>query len=169
MSGILSASIAQTDTINISKSVEVNFERSAQALGFSVSADLPPVPRDNFQRLFDVLDISDSAQERLLKNRDDAEALAAYVQSSPGPKLTLLSLDPGKIRVDFTASEISEAFSFSETINVSLSRETTVSVKTTDGGSFEVSQTSEVEASLTRAVEILRSSSERFLSASRKA
>ena len=159
MTAINSATFAQQSVLSVSKSVELSYERSSKALQLGASLENPSsVSSDNFQRVFDIVEISDEAQARLLKNRDDANALAAYVQNRPGPELRLLPLDPGRITVDFRAAEVSESFSFTETYELSFLKESSLEIET-DNGSIEVTQSSLVEVSLSATVEFSRSAS----------
>ncbi len=159
MTAINSATFAQQEVLSLSRSVEFNAERSSRALQLSASlGNQPNITADSFQRVFDVVEISDEAQARLLRSRDDANALAAYVQNRHGPELHILPLDPGRITVDFRAAEVSESFSFTETYELSFLKESTLEIET-DQGSIEVTQSSLVEVSLSATFEFSQSAS----------
>ncbi len=159
MTAVNSATFAQQEVLSVSRSVEFNYERSSKALQLSASLEnQSSVSSNNFQRVFDVVEISDEAQARLLQNHRDAEALAEYVQNGHGPELRVLPPNPGRITVEFAALQESESFSFTETYELSFLRETSLEIET-DEGSVEVTQSSLVEVSLSATFEFSRSTS----------
>jgi hypothetical protein len=162
MSGVNGASIAQTETLTLSRTVELNYGSRSSALSLDVTAGggravLP----DSFQKIFDVIDISEEAQEELLRNKQNADALAEYVRRGRGIEIRVLPPRPGKVEIHVSSESLVKSFSLTEQVKLSLQK--SVSVETEDGGHFEVEQS--IELSLSRTVEFLSSSSQVSLSA----
>ena len=164
MSGINSASIAQQETLSLKRSVEVNYERTQAAAALNISVDrADPIPSENFQKIFDVVDISDEAQEELLRNKQNADALAEYVRRGRGIEIRVVPPKPGKVQIAVSAESVKESFSITESISLSLERSTSVEVSG-DAGSISAEQTQSIDVTLSRTVEFLSSSSQVSLS-----
>lgn len=165
MAEIQSISVSQTQNLSISKSVSASYEKESRSSGLSLA-----LGRDGghgrghahaygFDKVFDVIDISDDARQKLLQDRADAENLAAFVRGDrPQVLKNPLVIDGGKIRVDAAAAEAIERFSFSETYGLSFLQETTLSIET-DEGSLEITQSRLVEASYSYSASLERSAS----------
>ena len=154
MTSINSAVLSQQQTLTLSRTVEQSYERSAQVFGARASVGGREVlPADPFQRIFDLIDISEEAQSQLRRDRAFADALAG-IRSGVGRGQVL---NRGGISIDLAAIGATERFSFSETYELSFLQESTLSIET-DNGSFEVTQTRLVEVSLSASIEFNRSS-----------
>lgn len=159
MSDIQSISVSQTTSLAISRSVEIAYERQAQSLRASVVRGVgeQSSQQDQSRGLFDIIDISDEAQQRLLDDLRSAEALADIAQGrSSGFKFTQPQIGSGQLRVDANALSVNERFSFSESYELSFLQETAIEVET-DQGSFEIIQSQVVEVSLSSTVDLQRS------------
>ena len=167
MTGIIGASIAQTTSVSVTKSVEVTHERSVAAL--SASANLTrarEVPGDQFSKVFDVVDISEEAQRQLLEDREFALRLAALVQGREAVEPDDdIRLRRGSLRVDAGAIAASESFSFTESYELSFLQETTLTLETTDGD-IEITQSRLVEASYSQSLEYSQSAAAAYVNAS---
>ena len=168
MAEIQSIAISQTQNLSISKSVSASYERETRssALSLALGQGREGVSPDSFERVFDVIDISDDARQKLLQDRADAERLAAFVRGErPQVLKNPLVIDGGQIRIDAAAAEAIERFSFTEEYELSFLQETTLSIET-DEGSIEVTQSRLVEASFSASVTFEQSASFGSLQAS---
>jgi hypothetical protein len=157
MTGILGASIAQTTSVSVTKSVEIQHEQRAAAL--SASAYLGrgrEVSGDQFSKVFDVVDISEDAQRKLREDREFALELASLVQGRNAVKTDEPLYKRGSLRVDVGAIAAQESFSFTESYELSFLQETTVTLETTDGN-VEITQSRLIEASFSSSVAFERS------------
>lgn len=165
MSGVNSASIAQQETLTLSRTVELHYEREASALSLNVSAgDVGAIPSDSFQKVFDVIDISEQAQEELLRNKQNADALVEYVRRGGGIQIRVVPPRPGKVEIKVSSESLKESFSYTETIKLNYLSSKSVEFKSGDQ-SFSVQSDQSIELSLTRTVDFLSSSSQISLSA----
>ena len=161
MAEIQSIAVTQTQNLSISKSVNASYERETRssALSLALGQGREAVSSDSFERVFDVIDISDDARQKLLQDRADAERLAAFVRGErPQVLKNPWVIDGGQIRIDAAAAEAIERFSFTEEYELSFLQETTLSVET-DEGSLEIAQSRLIEASFSYSVSLERSAS----------
>ncbi len=158
MTGILGASIAQTTSVSVTKSTEIQHEQRAAALSASAYLGRGRVEAgDQFSKVFDVVDISEDAQKRLREDREFALQLASLVQGRRGVDTDDSPLlKRGSLRVDVGAIAASESFSFTESYELSFLRETTLKLETTEGN-IEITQSHLVEASFSSSVAFERS------------
>lgn len=158
MTEIVSATLSQTSALSVSKTREISFERSAAALSVGTTLARGGGDSDAAQNLLDIVDISEEAQQRLLKQREDAFKLAEIVQGlASGSPFKPPAIDNGFIQVNVNAVAATERFSFTEMYELSFLQESTLSVETEDGGSFEITQSRVVEVSLAATFEAERS------------
>ncbi len=167
MTGIISASIAQTTSVSVTKSVEIQHQQSAAALSASAYAGgTREVPDDPLSRVFDIVDISEDAQRKLREDREFALRLASLVQGRNGvDENEAPLLKRGSLRVDIGAIAAQESFSFTESYELSFLQETTVTLETTDGD-IEISQSRLLEASYSRSFEYSSSAAAAYVKGS---
>ena len=161
MAEIQSISVSQTQNLSISKSISASYERNsrAQALSLSAGQGSIDVASDGFNKVFDVIDISSDARQKLLQDQADAERLAAFAQGERPQVLSApLVIRNGRVEVNALAAQIAEQFTITESYEVNFSEETTVSVET-DQGSFEITQSRLVEANFSASVSLEQSAS----------
>ena len=168
MAEIQSIAVSQTQNLSLSKSLSASYERreSVASLQASLGQGASQPSQDGFGGIFDVIDVSDDARQKLLQDRADAEALAAFVQGERPQVLSApLVIQDGKVQVNALAAQIAEQFSFTETYELSFLQETTLEIET-DQGSIEITQSRLVEASFSSTVSLEQSASVGALQAS---
>lgn len=160
MAEIQSITFSQTQSLSISKSVSASYERSERATGLNLSlGQAQSSGQGGFGGILDVIDVSDDARQKLLQDRADADALAAYVQGERPQVLSApLVIDGGKIRIDARAAELAERFTFTEEYEASILQESTLEIET-DEGSITITQSRLVEASYSSTVSLEQSAS----------
>ncbi|MBL4805267.1 MAG: hypothetical protein JKY71_10410 [Alphaproteobacteria bacterium] len=167
MTGILGASIAQNTTVSVTKSVEINHEQSVAALSARAYAGSGRAEADDpFSKVFDVVDISEDAQRKLREDREFALQLASLVKGRHGvdtDKAPLLKR--GSLRVDAGAVAVQEKISVTESFEVSILNESTVTLQTTDGD-VEISHSRLLEASYSRSLEYSKSAAAAYVKGS---
>lgn len=164
MTGILGASIAQTTSVSVAKSVEIQHEQRAAALSaVSYLGRGREVGEDAFSKVFDVVDISEDAQRKLREDREFALELASLVKGRNAVQADEPLYKRGSLRVDIGAIAASEAFSFTESYELSFLQETTLTLETTEGN-IEVTQSRLLEASYSRSIEYSQSVTAAFAS-----
>ena len=168
MAEIQSVTLSQSQNLSVSKSVSASYERneSVVSLQGALQRDSAVSSADGFGGIFDVIDISDDARQKLVQDRSDAENLSALVRGErPEVSSAPLVIRNGRVEIDALAAQISEQFSFNETYELSFLQETTLEVET-DEGSFSITQSRLVEASYSSTVSLERSASVGSLQAS---
>lgn len=168
MAEIQSIAISQSQSLSLSKSVSASYERNESVASLQASlgrASVEPAP-EGFGGIFDVIDVSDDARQKLLQDRQDAENLAAYVRGERAEVLSNpLVIRNGRVEIDALAAQISEQFTITESYDVSFVEETTLEVET-DEGSFSITQSRLIEASYSSTVSLGQSASVGALQAS---
>ena len=152
------ALIAKTEAVTITKTDTFELKRDSSQLSFGVSDTLIS---DSFQKVFDVVDISQEAQEELLRNKQNADALAEYVRRGRGIEIRVVPPRPGKVEINVSSQSVQDSFQFAQTTKLALQK--TQSVELNGSGDIKIEQS--VELSLSRTVEFLSSSSQISLSA----
>jgi len=168
MAEIQSITFSQNQSLSLSKSVSASYERneSVASLQTSIGQQSVPSSPDGFGGIFDVIDVSDDARQKLLQDRADAENFAAAVSGERTEVLSApLVIRNGRVEIDALAAQISEQFTFNETYELSFLQESTLEIET-DEGSISISQSRLVEASYSSTVSLGREASVGALQAS---
>ncbi|MFK7839160.1 MAG: hypothetical protein AB8B83_02420 [Bdellovibrionales bacterium] len=146
MADIQSLTISQTRSISIAQETTEIYERSRSGLSISASSVANQAESNSFDTVLDVIDISLDARQKLLQERADAESLAAIAAGEQTEVLSApLVLRNGRVEIDALAAQISEQFQISESFELDVFEETTLSVET-DEGSFSITQSRLIEA-----------------------
>ena len=158
MTNVAAAAFSQQNTLSIIKTTDVSVERSVSALSGSVSIGGQVDESGPFSKVFDVLDISEDAQEKLIQDREDAEKLAQLLKGEEAESPIGLPRNLGRIQIDFSAIEVTERFSFTQSYELSLVQQTAFAVQG-DEGNFEVTRSTLSEIDLSRTIAFERTQS----------
>ena len=160
MAEIQSITVSQAQNLSISKSVSSSYERNEFAALLRTGRQVGSTQgADGFGGIFDVIDVSDDARQKLLQDRADAENLAAFARGERPEVLSApLVIRNGRVEIDALAAQISEQFTISESYEVSFLQETTLEIET-DEGSIEITESRLVEASFSATVSFEQSAS----------
>lgn len=153
MAIIESVSVSQTKSVSVQHRVEASAQQSVARVEANV---LQSPSNNNFERVFDLVDISEEAKQKLLQDHVEALVLADNLKTRGtffGLNSSVSGQGGGSIRVSGVAA--SESYQLAETFSASYAQDTTIEIET-DEGRFSISYSKAAQAELASSIEVER-------------